>query len=93
MTLEEATKIIAGKVSGGGIDQTVKFDFGGDGVVFVDGSTVNNSDTEADCTINVSLETLEKVLSGELNPTAAYMNGDFNITGDMGVAMKLDEIL
>ena len=68
-----------------------------DQVVFIDltGYTpaVSTEDREADCTISASMETLEKLRSGELNPMMAVMGGKVKIKGDMSVAMKLQSLL
>jgi putative sterol carrier protein len=68
-----------------------------DQVVFIDltGDTpqVSTEDREADCTISASMETLEKLRNGELNPMMAVMGGKVKIKGDMSVAMKLQSLL
>jgi len=46
----------------------------------------------ADCTIQASAETFAKVISGEQNPTTAYMTGKLKVKGDMGAAMKLQKL-
>ena len=47
---------------------------------------------EADCTISTSEENFLKIISGEQNPTTAYMTGKLKIKGDMGAAMKLQKL-
>jgi len=47
---------------------------------------------DADATISTSLETFEKIVAGDLNPTSAYMTGKLKIKGDMGAAMKLQKL-
>lgn len=80
-----------------GLDATIKFDFGDDGIIFFDGestpNTVTNEDREADCTITMSFENFQKLVDGELNPTTAFMMGKLKIDGSMGVAMKLQGLL
>ncbi len=93
MSLEKLTDDIRGKVAGGGIDESVKFDLGETGVIFVQGSTVTNEDADADCTITMASEDLDDMLSGDLNPTAAFMSGKLKVDGDMSVAMKLGSIV
>ena len=65
--------------------------------IFIDGSgtenIVSNEDKDADCTITTSVETLEKLKSGELNPMMAVMGGKIKIKGDMGLAMKLQSLI
>ena len=34
-----------------------------------------------------------QILSGDLNPTAAFMGGKLTVDGDMGTAMKLGSVL
>ena len=65
--------------------------------VLIDGSGDENiismSDDEADCTIEVSQENLEKLRDGEINPMMAVMGGQIKITGDMGLAMKVQSLI
>ncbi len=93
MSLEQLTDGIRGKVAGGGIDESVKFDLGDAGTIFLQGSNVSNDNDEADCTIKMSAEDLADLLSGDLNPTAAFMGGKMQVEGDMSVAMKLGSIV
>ena len=94
MTLPEATeevKRMAG-LHGGKLNAKTKFEFD-EGVIFLDDTVsptdVTNNDGEADCTIRMTLENFEKVMSGSLNPMMALMSGKMKIDGDKGVAMKL----
>ncbi|MBG6163297.1 putative sterol carrier protein [Labrenzia sp. EL_195] len=93
MSLEQLTEGVREKVASGGIEESVKFDMGGDGVIFLQGSDVSNDDGDADCTIKISAEDLADLLSGELNPTSAFMGGKMQVEGDMSVAMKLGSIV
>ncbi|MCC0020087.1 MAG: SCP2 sterol-binding domain-containing protein [Nitratireductor sp.] len=93
MSIETAADAIRSKVSSGGLDSTVKFDCGSDGVIFVDGSEVVTEDKAADCTIKLSLDTLEGLIDGSENATGAFMMGKIKVEGDMGVAMKLSQVL
>ncbi|MEP4766533.1 MAG: SCP2 sterol-binding domain-containing protein [Roseibium sp.] len=93
MSLEQLTNDIRSKVAGGGIEESVKFDLGDTGTVFIQGSDVTNDNSDADCTITMSAEDLADMLSGELNPTAAFMGGKMQVEGDMSVAMKLGSIV
>ena len=65
--------------------------------VLIDGSGEENivsmSDEESDCTIEVSTEVLEKLRDGEINPMMAVMGGQIKISGDMGLAMKVESLI
>ncbi|ACT60659.1 SCP2 sterol-binding domain-containing protein [Hirschia baltica] len=92
MDLNEITAKIAGVVSSGtDFDNTVKFDFGDIGKLFIDGAqnAVTNEDGEADATISVDFEDFKKLAQGQMDPMMAFMQGKLKVAGDMSVAMKL----
>ncbi|MBO0332298.1 SCP2 sterol-binding domain-containing protein [Sneathiella sp. CAU 1612] len=96
-TLEEITEGMRERVGeDSGLDATLKFDFGDDGIVFVDAAsvpnTVSNEDKEADCTITITKENFEALANGELDPTTAFMMGKLKVGGNMGIAMKLQSV-
>ncbi len=98
MSLDSITEQLRARVGDdSGFGATVKFDLGGDGVIFVDGAsspnTVSNDDTDADCTIVISMKNFIKLLAGDLNPTTAFMMRKIKVEGDMGIAMKLSSVL
>jgi len=68
-----------------------------DQALLIDGTGEENKvtaeDAEADCTITTSLEILQKLQKGELNPMMAVMSGKIKISGDMGLAMKLQSLI
>lgn len=45
------------------------------------------------CKVSVSAENFQQMLDGKLNATAAFMSGKLRITGDMGLAMKLQMLI
>ena len=86
--------IDAGRTAG--MHNSYLFDIEGAGQWFVnvaDGSIeVKEGSGDADCTISTSEENFMKIVSGEQNPTTAYMTGKLKIKGDMGAAMKLQKL-
>lgn len=99
MTLEEITSQMASRVAEkGGIDgKTVKFDFGDDGQLTIDGTadpaSVNNDNGDADCTVVVDKDVFESIAAGEENAQMAFMSGKLKVEGDMGIAMQLGSLL
>lgn len=45
------------------------------------------------CTVSMSASDFEAMVAGKLNPTAAFMSGKLKIKGDMGLAMKLQQVI
>ena len=98
MSLEDLTNNLRDRVGDdAGLGARVKFDFGGDGMIFIDGAstpnTVSNEDAEADCTISITMEDFQSMTAGELDPTSAFMMGKLKVDGDMSIAMKLQGLL
>lgn len=92
--IEAAVKAISEKIEGG-FDGSAKFVIEGEGAVLVDGAGVRAADEadEADVTMSADSDTFQEILSGDLNPTAAFMSGKLKLDGDMGTAMKLGSVL
>ncbi len=98
MDLQACTEALRAKVgASSGLDATLKFDCGADGVAVIDGravpNTVDNVDRATDCSIAITLENLAALVSGELDPTTGFMMGKFRVEGDMAVAMKLQRVV
>jgi putative sterol carrier protein len=79
-----------------GMNNSYLFDIEGAGkwtVRVVDGKVnVSEGGDDADAVITTSEETFQKIVSGEQNPTSAYMTGKLKVKGDMGAAMKLQKL-
>ncbi|SMP05413.1 SCP2 sterol-binding domain-containing protein [Shimia sagamensis] len=74
-------------------DGSLKFDCGDAGVVVLADNTATQEDRETDCTVSISEDNLVKLLAGDLKPTTALMLGKLKVSGDMGTAMKLGQLL
>ena len=98
MSLEQITEQMRSRVgTGAGLNKSVKFDFGGDGVVRIDDASkpavVDNQDLPVDCTVRVSMADFMDIASGKQNAQMAFMMGKLKVDGDMSVAMQLGKIL
>ncbi|XP_032152868.1 non-specific lipid-transfer protein isoform X1 [Sapajus apella] len=56
------------------------------------GSVLPNSDKKADCTITMADSDLLALMTGKMNPQSAFFQGKLKITGNMGLAMKLQTL-
>ena len=98
MDMQAITEAIRNKVgASSGLNATLKFDCGADGVVVIDGkstpNTVDNTDRDTDCTVAITRENLAALMTGELEPTTGFMMGKFKVSGDMSVALKLQRVV
>ncbi len=99
MSLETVTHQIKERLSRAiGLDKKVKFDFGDDGIVYVDNTQtpaeiLHEDRDDADVTLICAIETFEGFLNGSKDPNIAFMMGQLKVKGSMGLAMKLNAIL
>ena len=98
MSLETVSEALRAKAPEfAGLNAKVRFDLGDDGSLMVDATSrppsLSEEAGEADCTIALSLENLEKLMAGTLSPTFAYTMGKLKVDGSMGLAMKLAALL
>lgn len=77
----------------GGFSGVAKFVIEGEGALIVDGNGARAGDDDAEVTLTADRETFEGILTGEVNPTAAFMQGKLAVDGDMGLAMQLGSAL
>lgn len=83
-----------------GLEATYQFNITGDDaatyqvILGADSGRVAEGDQEeADCTITIDSEDFKQMVDGELNGTEAFMSGKLQIEGDMGLALRLQDIL
>lgn len=93
--IDAAVAALTEKMSGADFDGTAKFVIEGEGAVIVDGSGVRaaGDGDAADVTMSADADVFQEIMSGDLNPTAAFMGGKLTLDGDMGTAMKLGSAL
>ena len=90
--ITKAVEALSAKISGG-FDGSAKFTIEGEGSIVLDGQGVRASDEETDVTLTASAETFEGMMTGDVNPTMAFMTGKLKIDGSMSQAMKLASVL
>jgi len=90
-------RIRQGVAQSASVEGRLKYDFSDEGAILIDGSQspaqVDNSEGPADCTVEMALGTLERILDGSLTPNTAFQQGKICLRGDMGIAMKTTAIL
>lgn len=57
------------------------------------GSAVEGEQETPDCTLAIDSDDFKKMVEGELNGTQAFMSGQLKIEGDMGLAIRLQDVL
>lgn len=68
-----------------------------EGPIFIDMSgeatEISKSDREADCTVSTTIDTLQGLKDGSVNPMMAVMTGKIKVKGDMSIALKLQSMI
>jgi len=91
--IAKAVEALNEKMGSDGFDGSVKVEIEGEGSLIIDQNGARASDEDADCTLTATAETFEGMLTGDVNPTTAFMTGGLKVDGDMGSAMKLGAVL
>ncbi len=91
--LNAALAALNEKLGGTGLDGTLKIEIEGEGALRIDDSGASLDEADADCTLTADAETFQGILSGDVDPTSAFMTGKLAVDGDMGVAMQLSSKL
>lgn len=90
--IDTAVTALAAKFSGG-FAGIAKFVIPGEGSIVIDGNGVRAGEDDADVTLTADADVFQQILSGDLNPTAAYMTGKLTVDGNLGLAMQLGSAL
>jgi putative sterol carrier protein len=90
--IEKAVAALTEKMSGS-FDGRAKFVISGEGALMIDSDGVRSGDDEAEVTLTADSDTFQAIMSGDLNPTTAFMTGKLSVDGDMGMAMALGSVL
>ncbi|WP_323785293.1 SCP2 sterol-binding domain-containing protein [Thalassovita sp.] len=88
-----AVDALNAKLDGADFDGSAKFVIEGEGAIVVDANGARASDEETEVTLTADADTFEAMMSGDLNPTSAFMSGKLALDGDMGMAMKLGSVI
>lgn len=96
--LDEMTKEMERRVgTDSGFGYKVKFDFGDDGIIYIDAKNVphvvNNEDLPADTTVRVKYKDFCKIADGSKSPAAAFMAGRLKVSGNIGASWRLGSII
>ena len=86
--IDQAVTALNAKLDGG-FAGNAKFVIEDEGSILLDQSGARAGDGDAEVTLTADVETFQGMLSGDVNPTAAFMTGKLKVDGDMGQAMQL----
>lgn len=57
------------------------------------GYAVEGTPETPDCTLTIDVEDFKQMVDGQLNGTEAFMSGKLQIDGDLGLALRLNDII
>lgn len=87
--LDQAVTALNDKLNGADFGGSAKFEIEGEGAVVIDSTGARKSDEATDVTLSADVDTFQGIMTGDTNPTSAFMTGKLKVDGDMGMAMKL----
>jgi len=87
--LNAAVEALTAKLADSDFQNSAKFTINGEGSVVADTDGVRISDEETDVTLTADADVFEDMMSGDLDPTSAFMTGRLTIDGNMGIAIQL----
>lgn len=90
--IDAAVMALNAKVSGG-FDGVAKFVIPGEGSIMMDHAGAREGDEEAEVTLTADADVFRAILEGDMNATAAFMQGKLAVDGSMGMAMKIGSVL
>jgi putative sterol carrier protein len=90
--IDQAVAALNAKITGG-FDGVAKFVLGDEGSIIIDSAGARASDDDAEVTLSADPDVFQAILSGDMNPTSAFMTGKLSVDGDMGKAMQLAGVL
>ena len=103
MTVESTREFfegLPGRVSPQGaraLEASYRFDIEGAGSWRVESEgdriVVTEGHASADCVIRADEKTFLRIVSGEQSPMGAYMTGKVKVEGDLGLALRLRDLL
>ncbi|MEM6887112.1 MAG: SCP2 sterol-binding domain-containing protein [Pseudomonadota bacterium] len=91
--VEKAVTLLNERIAAGAFAGTAKFDILEEGQIMLDSDGARAGDEEAAVTLRADAETFQSILEGDTNPTSAFMSGQLEVDGDMGMAMQLASAL
>lgn len=73
------------------LNHTVAIDLGDDGKLFIaaDNSISETEIPDPETTLTLSIDTMQKIATGQSDPNMAVLMGKLKVSGKMGVALKL----
>lgn len=78
------------------IGKLLKFNLD-DNYILIDGTKseniVSNANSDANCTITMSIDTYLKLQRKEIKPFIATLKGKIKVKGDIGLAQKLKQLM